>query len=119
LIARDIVFWGKRTYGDFLKSREGIATNVLAARLALLEHQGILQKTPHPAEQRKDVYALTEKGLDLVPMLLEIVAWGDKHDPKADVLKKREFVADIHNHRKQTIDKIKRTVRNGGSVFSQ
>jgi DNA-binding HxlR family transcriptional regulator len=119
LIVRDIVFWGKRTYGDFLNSKEGIATNILAARLDFLEHQGILHKTPHPTDKRKDVYALTEKGLDLIPMLLEIVAWGAKHDPRTDALKKREFVAEIHNHRKKTIEIIKRTVRNGGSVFSK
>jgi DNA-binding HxlR family transcriptional regulator len=119
LIVRDIVFWGKKTYGDFLKSKEGIATNILAARLAFLEQKGILHKTPHPTDKRKDVYVLTEKGLDLVPVLLELVAWGAKHDPKADALKKKEFVAEIHNHREETIDKIRHTVRHGGSVFSK
>ena len=118
LIVRDIVFWGKRTYGDFLSSKEGIATNILASRLALLEERGILHKTPHPADKRKDVYALTEKGLDLIPMLLDMVAWGAKHDPRFDALKKREFIAEIHNHREKTIEEIKCRVRNGGSVFS-
>lgn len=78
LIIRDIVFWGKKTYGEFLKSDEGIATNILAARLASLVKEGILRKEPHPADKRTDVYSLTEKGLELIPLLVEIVAWSGK-----------------------------------------
>ena len=70
LIARDIAFWGKRTFGEFLKSKEGIATNILSARLARLEKEGILTKTPHATDKRKDIYSLTEKGLDLIPIML-------------------------------------------------
>src|SRR4029077_4953707 len=75
LIVRDIVFAGKKTYGEFLKSEEGFATNVLASRFAFLEEQGILSKKPSSADGRKDFYALTEKGLDLIPILLNIVLW--------------------------------------------
>jgi DNA-binding HxlR family transcriptional regulator len=78
LIVRDIVFWGKKTYGDFLSSDEGIATNILAARLMQMEENGILKKTPHPTDKRRDVYLLTEKGMDLIPLLIEIVAWSGK-----------------------------------------
>lgn len=78
LIVRDIVFWGKKTYSDFLKSDEGIATNILASRLTQLEEEGILIKTPHPTDKRKDVYTLTEKGFELIPLLVEIVAWSGK-----------------------------------------
>lgn len=78
LIIRDMVFWGKRTYGEFLRSDEGIATNILAVRLASLEKEGIISKSPHPADKRKDIYSLTEKGLDLIPLLVEIVAWSGK-----------------------------------------
>ncbi len=78
LIIRDIIFWGKKTYGDFLKSDEGISTNILAARLVSLEKEGILTKTPHPTDKRTDVYTLTEKGFELIPLLVEIVAWSGK-----------------------------------------
>ena len=78
LIIRDIVFWGKNTYGDFLKSDEGIATNILASRLVQLEKEGILIKKPHPTDKRKDIYSLTEKGMELIPLLVEIVAWSGK-----------------------------------------
>jgi DNA-binding HxlR family transcriptional regulator len=78
LIIRDIVFWGKKTYGDFLGSDERIATNILASRLAQLEENGILAKSPHPTDKRKDIYTLTEMGMDLIPLLVEIVAWSGK-----------------------------------------
>lgn len=78
LIIRDIVFWGKKTYGEFLRSDEGIATNILAARLAQLEREGILSKTPHPDDKRKEIYSLTGKGMELIPLLVEIVAWSGK-----------------------------------------
>ncbi|MEJ7849233.1 MAG: helix-turn-helix domain-containing protein [Pyrinomonadaceae bacterium] len=78
LIIRDIVFWGKKTYGEFLKSDEGISTNILAARLASLEKEGILTKAPHATDKRTDFYMLTEKGFELIPLLVEIVAWSGK-----------------------------------------
>src|SRR5689334_10657304 len=80
LIVRDIVYFGKRTYGEFLESEERIATNILANRLANLEQNGILVKKPHPEDKRKEIYSLTEKGLDLIPLLLEMANWSAKHD---------------------------------------
>ena len=58
LIIRDMVYFGKKTYGEFLASEEGIATNILALRLAHLEQQGILVKKPHETEKRKEMYVL-------------------------------------------------------------
>lgn len=78
LIIRDMVFWGKKTYGEFLKSDEGIATNILASRLVQLEREGIIIKKRHPGDKRKDIYSLTEKGMGLIPLLVEIVAWSGK-----------------------------------------
>src|SRR5471030_3180449 len=92
LIIRDIVFTGKKTYGEFMKSEEGIATNVLASRLAFLEQQGVLAKAPSPDDGRKDLYTLTEKGLDLIPVMLNIVLWSAKHDSKSYVLHRKEWV---------------------------
>lgn len=78
LIIRDIIFWGKKTYSDFLRSDEQIATNILAARLASLEEAGIVFRTAHPTDKRKDVYGLTTRGLDLIPLMVEIISWSGK-----------------------------------------
>ena len=77
LIVRDIIYFGKKTYGEFLESDEGIATNIQASRLAQLVQTGILEKKPHATDKRKEVYALTEKGLDLIPILLELAGLLD------------------------------------------
>ncbi|MDQ2187976.1 helix-turn-helix domain-containing protein [Alcaligenaceae bacterium A4P071] len=117
LIIRDIVFDGKKTYGEFLKSDEKIATNVLASRLAFLEAQGILSRAPSPDDGRKDFYRLTEKGLDLIPIVLQIVLWSAQHDPKSYVRNQKEFIARIRHHPTQTSEEVKALVRSGGCLF--
>ena len=84
LILRDIVFRAKCTYGDFLKSEEGFSTNILAARLEKLIAEGILEKRPQETDARKDDYVLTQKGLDLIPVLFEIMVWSSKYDPESE-----------------------------------
>lgn len=117
LIIRDIVFAGKKTYGDFLKSEEGIATNVLASRLAFLEQQGILLKAPSPDDRRKDFYTLTEKGLDLIPIVLDIVLWSAKHDAKSYVRNLKEFVDRLRASPVQVSEEVKALIRSGGCLF--
>ena len=117
LIVRDIVFAGKKTYGQFLKSEERIATNVLASRLAFLEEQGVLSRAPSPDDGRKDFYTLTEKGLDLIPIVLGIVLWSAKHDAKSYVLHNKEFLARLSRSPGEVSDEVKALVRNGGCVF--
>jgi DNA-binding HxlR family transcriptional regulator len=119
LIVRDIVFAGKKTYGEFLKSEEGVATNILASRLAFLEEQGILSKAPSSADRRKDLYTLTEKGLDLIPILLDIVVWSAKHDPKSNARRRREFIARLNRSAQKVSEEVKELVRSGGCIFSQ
>src|SRR5579884_1987670 len=82
LIIRDIVYFGKHTYGEYLESDEGMATNILASRLARLEQHGILMKRPSAADKRKEEYLLTEKGLDLIPTLVEMANWSAHYDPQ-------------------------------------
>lgn len=79
LILRDLVFAGKSTYGQFLQSAEKVATNVLADRLAVLESQGILTKAVAADKKSKFIYRLTEKGVDIIPIIVELVLWGAKH----------------------------------------
>lgn len=119
LIIRDIVFWGKRTYGEFLNSDERIATNVLALRLVELEKKGLLLKTADPDDNRKAFYKLTEKGLDLIPLLLAMVSWSEKYDSKSQAKKQRKFVLEIRNEVHDVAARIRHQVQNGDSVFAQ
>ena len=115
LIVRDIVYFGKKTYSEFLESDEGIATNVLASRLSRLEQKGILTKSPDPEDRRKECYALTEKGLDLIPILLAMADWGAHHDSETGA--PAEWIALVNANKAAMIELIRDTVRSGGSVF--
>jgi DNA-binding HxlR family transcriptional regulator len=119
LIIRDIVFAGKKSYGEFLKSEEGIATNVLASRLAFMEEQGILLRSPNPLDKRKDFYTLTEKGLDLIPIMLNIVIWSAKHDAKSYVRPRKDFLARLRANPAEVGEQVKALVRGGGCVFPE
>jgi len=79
LIVRDLMFAKQCTYGDFLKSDEKIATNILASRLQMLETNGIIIKQDHPESKAKVLYKLTPKGIDLLPLMIEINLWADKY----------------------------------------
>nr|WP_315196769.1 helix-turn-helix domain-containing protein [uncultured Flavobacterium sp.] len=79
LIIRDLMFVNKCTYNDFLKSAEGIATNILASRLKGLEENGVIEKSAHPDSKAKILYRLTSKGIDLLPIIMEIYIWSDKY----------------------------------------
>lgn len=81
LIVRDIMMNGKNTYNEFLKSAEKIATNVLADRLVMLESTGIITKEEHPDSKAKIYYKLTEKGIDLLPIIIELTLWADEYLP--------------------------------------
>lgn len=80
LIIRDMLLLGHRTFKEFLGSYEGIATNILADRLRRLETYGIIATERDPSDGRKLIYTLTEKGIDLAPVLTEMVLWAGRHE---------------------------------------
>ena len=116
LIIRDIIYFGKKTYGEFLASEEGMATNILASRLARLEEQGILVKKPSGQDKRKEEYILTEKGLDLIPILVEMANWSAEHDSQTAA--PAAWIALMKADREKMIRLIRETVQSGGSVFA-
>src|SRR4051812_49104483 len=81
LIIRDIMFAGKRHFREFLASDEGIATNVLSDRLAMLLKVGIVTRAGDPSHRRKAIYSLTEKGIELLPIIAQISLWSRRHMP--------------------------------------
>jgi len=83
LIIRDLMVRGYRTFGEFLHSGEGIATNILSNRLKRLEAAGILFTEPSQEDGRSTHYRLTEKGISLAPVMLELLIWGAHHEETA------------------------------------
>lgn len=80
LIIRDLMFKDRRTFQDFLGAEEGVASNILSARLQWLEAQQIVTRRPHPTDGRKVLYGLTPRGLALAPALVEMVLWSAEHE---------------------------------------
>ena len=92
LILRDLMFTGKRSYGELQSCDEKIATNILADRLKLLEANGFIKSTVSSEKKNKFIYSLTEKGIDLVPVIVELMIWGSKYNANEakDVVKELE-----------------------------
>src|SRR6266436_2033799 len=80
LIIRDMMLRGFRTYKEFMECYEGIATNILADRLRKLVAHGIITAEADPSDGRKLIYMLTAKGIDLAPVLTEMVLWAAAHE---------------------------------------
>ncbi len=80
-----MLFKGKQYYGEFLNSAEKSSTNILANRLSKLESEGLISKTPDTHNLSKFIYRLTQKGKDLLPLLLEMVEWSVKYNPQRDM----------------------------------
>ena len=80
LIIRDMMLRGFQTYKEFMECYEGIATNILADRLRKLVEYGIVTTEPDPTDGRKVLYMLTAKGIDLAPVLTEMVLWAAAHE---------------------------------------
>jgi DNA-binding HxlR family transcriptional regulator len=80
LIIRDLMVRGFHTFKQFQQSGEGIATNILADRLGKLQASGIVTAEPDPSDGRKLNYWLTQKGIDLAPVMLELLIWGAHHE---------------------------------------
>jgi DNA-binding HxlR family transcriptional regulator len=104
LVIRDLLFNGKRTYGEFLESEEKIATNILADRLSMLEMAGIISKKKHPDSNAKILYNLTAKGIDLIPILIEIIVWSEKYHDVHPFAKK--FARQLHKDKEGVVRQL-------------
>ena len=79
MIIRDIMFAGRRHFREFLQSDEGISSRTLAERLQTLQQAGVLTRHGDPSHKLKAVYRLTEAGIDLLPLLVDLGVWGSRH----------------------------------------
>ena len=104
LIIRDIMFLNKNSYGDFLKSDEKISTNILADRLSMLECAGLLKCEADLKNKTKKVYKLTQKSIDLLPALIEIVKWSSTYDK--DTGAPQEFIKRISTDKENFINEM-------------
>lgn len=85
IILRDVLFKGRRYYGDFLDAGEGISTNILADRLSKFEISGILTRHQDAKKRSRIYYLPTQKALELIPIFLSIIDWAERHDQQTEV----------------------------------
>ena len=111
LIIRDMMLQGSRTYKDFLESRERIATNILADRLRRLAADGIITTAPDPSDGRKSVYLLTKKGIDLAPVLTEMVLWAAAHEKTEN----QALVREMRKDKRSFLEGVRRRWMRGNS----
>jgi DNA-binding HxlR family transcriptional regulator len=109
LILRDMMLAGKSTYGEFAASAEKIATNILADRLCMLESAGFVTKEVGADKKSKFVYSLTEKGISLLPIILEMGLWGTKYHPPG---MNPELLASLQQDKDGTIQRMQDCLRN-------
>ncbi|HTE29245.1 MAG TPA: helix-turn-helix domain-containing protein [Chryseolinea sp.] len=111
LIIRDIMLRGKMSYSEFLESEEKIATNILANRLSVLEAEHILSRRVSPTNRSKFIYSLTRKGIDLLPIIIEIMDWGARYNancPRKELGKR--IKTDKAGTVKEYLEKLKRQI---------
>jgi DNA-binding HxlR family transcriptional regulator len=113
LIIRDLMVRGLRSFKEFKESGEKIATNILANRLARLEESGIITAEAVDTDGRRVNYRLTEKGIELAPVLLELLIWGARHGESGAPY---AFIAKLENDREQVLAEVRRRWRNRDST---
>lgn len=92
VILRDMMFGSHRTYGELHgKSLEGIATNILASRLKRLTESRLITSAPDPTHKQRTIYSLTEKAIQLVPMMAALGTWGTAHTPASPTFSARSI----------------------------
>jgi DNA-binding HxlR family transcriptional regulator len=113
LIVRDLMVRGYRTFTEFESSGEGIATNILTARLKRLQETGVITREFEESDRRKASYRLTEKGVDLAPLLLELLLWGARHEKTTAP---RALVTMMERNRPEILTEIRRRWRERDST---
>jgi DNA-binding HxlR family transcriptional regulator len=109
LIIRDLIFVGKKTYGEFISSEEKISTNILADRLETLECAGLIKSRRDKEKKSRIIYSLTDKGIDLLPAILETIRWSAAYDKKTAA--PPSFVERIKNDREALIQELRMSLK--------
>ena len=113
LIVRDLMVRGFRTFHDFERAGEGIATNILADRLHRLRRAGIIETEPDESDRRKVNYRLTEKGIDLAPVLFDLLVWGANHEKTGAP---RDVILQMAGNREAVLEETRRRWRERDST---
>ncbi|MFK7986521.1 MAG: winged helix-turn-helix transcriptional regulator [Sandaracinaceae bacterium] len=108
LVVRDLALKGRHSFAELLDAGEGIATNVLSDRLSRLQKQELVKRERDPDDGRRYHYGLTDKGKDLLPVLVELIAWSAKHDPLTAA--PASFVQEVNDDRAALLQRLREEI---------
>ena len=109
LIIRDMLFDHKKTFTDFSTSVEKIATNILSSRLKFLEEVGIIRKSKMEGNQKTNIYTLTNKGIDLLPVIAEITLWSDQNVRELNPIMEKKDYQFVRNNKETFLEGVKQS----------
>lgn len=107
LILRDLLFLKKKTFTELTQSDEKIASNILSDRLNRLEEMGIISKGKLPDNKKTNIYSLTEKGIDFLPVMVEYILWSEKHLNSHIAEEAKQFAAMLKENKSAIIEKTR------------
>lgn len=116
LILRDLMVFGKKTFGEYINSEERIGTVALTQRLSELEKFQIISGETHSKDKRKIIYSLTEKGIDMLPIVYEMAIWGSNYCPKPKATE--SWFKSMEYDRSLVLKKWNESLRSGSSFFN-
>ncbi len=106
LIIRDLVYFGERTFKDFANAAEKISSARLSDRLCKLESLELITKTKHPTNKKVFLYDLTEKGMDLFPVIAEYIRWSNKHLNEHIAEEAKQFAKMLNHNREEALNQF-------------
>lgn len=112
LIIRDIMFGKKRTFGEFSSSSEKMASNILSDRLSKLEEAGIIYKGKLPDNKKKNIYTLSPKGIELLPIIVEMILWSDRNLPDHIQEQMKNLAENIRRNKAEFIENYSKLLAN-------
>jgi DNA-binding HxlR family transcriptional regulator len=117
VIVKQMLIEGMQTFKDFTESDEAIATNILSSKLKCLEQYGLIKKTKHPTNRKINIYRLTESGLSLAPIVVEIAIWSDQNMRRFNpVMRQSEALESMKNDKEEAILALQHGYRQKSAV---
>ncbi len=120
VIIKQMLIQGIKTFKEFTESDEAIATNILSSKLKCLEQYGLIERTDHPTNKKTKLYHLTEKGLSLTPLIVELALWSDQNLRKSNpIMRQSPELESMKSNKEGFIEKLKKNYKEEPATAKQ
>ena len=112
VIIKQMLIEGMETFKEFTESDEAIATNILSSKLKCLEQYGLIERKDHPTNKKTKLYHLTEKGLSLAPVIVELALWSDQNLREFNpIMRQSDELESMKGNKEEFIEKLKKNYK--------